>query len=185
MADKLAASGVDIFQLRDKDLADAELLRTAEKLSKILHKGKKLLIINDRADIASLCGADGLHLGAKDLSPVKARKIMGPQAIIGKTVHSLAEVKAFSKEKIDYISIGPVFRTKTKPNLTPLTIKKLQSIARKSEKLTFAIGGISLYNINSLVKIGINNIAVCRGIILQKNFKSAIKKYKQCLKKAS
>jgi len=185
LAEKLAYAGVDIFQLRAKNLSDKDLLTTARKLSKLIRKRKKLFIVNDRADIASLSGADGLHLGAEDISVQDAKKIIGKSAIVGKTIHSLAELRRFSKEKVNYLSIGPAFKTKTKPSLSPLMIKKLKSLARKSKKLTFAIGGINLYNIDSLVKNGINNIAVCRGIILQKNLKSIVEKYKQCLRRAS
>ncbi len=181
---RLATFGVDVFQLRVKNLPDKNLLALAKKLSKIIHKKRKLFIVKDRADIAYLCGADGLHIGSEDISCKDARKILDKKAIVGRTVHSLVELNRFSKEKIDYVSIGPIFKTKTKPELSPLKIKKLQSLAKKTKKLTFAIGGINLYNIDSLVKIGINNIAVCRGVILQKNLKPTIKAYKQCLKKA-
>jgi thiamine-phosphate pyrophosphorylase len=185
LADRLASSGVDIFQLRAKDFCDRDLINTAEKLSKIIHKRKKLFLINDRADIAYFCGADGLHLGSGDISPNQARKILGNKSIIGRTVHSLSELHKFSKEKIDYVSIGPVFKTKTKPNLLPLKIKQLQSLASRTQKLTFAIGGITLYNIGSLTQIGIKNIAICRGIILENDLKSTVKNFKKCLQKAS
>ena len=185
MADKLASYGVDIFQLRAKDLDDKDLINTAEKLSMIIHKRKKLFLVNDRADIAYLSGADGLHLGWADIGSNQARKILGNKSIIGRTVHSLSELHKFSKEKIDYLSIGPVFKTKTKPNLPPLKIKRLQSLASKAQKLTFAIGGITLYNIQSLTQIDINNIAICRGIILESDLKSTVKNFKKCLQKVS
>lgn len=176
---------MDIFQLRAKNLSDKDLLATAKKLSKIIHKRKKIFIVNDRADMASLCGADGLHLGAGDIDTNDARKIIGKNAVVGKTVHSPAQLRRFAKENIDYVSIGPVFKTKTKPNLSPLKLRQLKVLTKKAKKLTFAIGGISLYNIDSLVKNGINNVTVCRGIILHKNPESVIKEYKRCLRKVS
>jgi len=183
LADKLCVYGADILQLRAKNTDGKELLSIAEKLAKIIHKHKKAFIVNDRADIALLSGAHGLHLGEKDIPVQQARKITGKKMLIGKTVHSLSELKRSLKEDIDYIGIGPAFRTKTKPQLTPLSLEALKTMAAKSKKLTFAIGGINLYNISSLAEHGINNAAVCRGVILSKNLKNCVKNYKRCLQK--
>ena len=191
LADKLAHFGVDIFQLRAKGISDKKYLSIAVKLSKIIRKRKKLFIVNDRADIAHFSKASGLHLGENDISLNQARKIVGKQAIIGKTIHSLEELEKLNDTKceqrgrVEYISFGPVFKTKTKPKLRPLTSKKLQAMIKKSKKLIFAIGGITQYNIGSLLESGIRNVAVCRGIILAKNLKTRVKEYKKCLKKTS
>jgi len=187
LADKLAHFGVDIFQLRAKGISDKKYLSIAVKLSKIIRKRKKLFIVNDRADIVYLSKASGLHLGENDISLSQARKIVGKQAIIGKTIHSLRELENLKgkEAKVDYISIGPAFKTKTKPDLRPLTSKKLKALISKGEKLMFAIGGINQYNIESLLESGIRNIAICRGIILAKNLKTRVKEYKKCLKRAS
>ena len=191
LADKLARFGVDIFQLRTKGISDQEYLSRALGLSKIIRRRKKLFIVNDRADIALLSKASGLHLGKSDISPKQARKIVGKKAIIGKTIHSLEELKKLNdqegrgKSKVDYTSFGPVFKTKTKPNLKPLTSRKLKALLSKSKKLMFAIGGINQYNIESLLETGIKNVAICRGIILAKSLKISVKEYKKCLKKTS
>jgi len=191
LADKLAHFGVDIFQLRAKGISDKEYLPLALRLSKIIRRRKKLFIVNDRADIALLSKASGLHLGESDISPKQARKIVGKKAIIGKTIHSLKELKKLNdqegrgKSKVDYTSFGPVFKTETKPHLRPLPFKKLRALISKNKKLMFAIGGINQYNIESLLETGIKNVALCRGIILAKNLKTSVKEYKKCLKKAS
>lgn len=185
LADKLAHFGVDILQLRAKGISDKEYIYLAKKLSKIIRKRKKLFIINDRADIAYLSNASGLHLGEGDVSVKEARKILGKQVIIGKTIHSLKELKNLRETNVDYISIGPAFKTKTKPGLKPLTSKKLKTMIIKSGKLIFAIGGITQYNIEPLLESGIKNLAICRDILLAKNLKTRIEKYKKCLKKAS
>jgi len=186
LADKLAFFGVDIFQLRAKGISDKECLSLATTLSKIIRKRRKIFIVNDRADIAYLSGACGLHLGENDISLSQARKIVGKQAIIGKTIHYLKELKDLDpeKSKLDYISFGPAFRTKTKPGLKPLTSEKLKILIGKSKKLMFAIGGINQYNIETLLESGIKNVAICRGIILAKNLKTRVKEYKQCLERA-
>ena len=183
LTDKLAYYGVDIFQLRANDIRDRLLLQLAVNLTKIIHKRKKIFIINNRADIAYLSKADGLHVGENDISPNEARKILGNKVIIGKTVHSFRELECFQKEKINYVSIGPVFKTKTKPALNALISEELKMMLMKTNKLTFAIGGINLYNMEPLLNNGIRNIAVCRGVILSRNLKTNINKYKKCLKK--
>ncbi|NQT28046.1 MAG: thiamine phosphate synthase [Candidatus Omnitrophica bacterium] len=187
LADKLAHFGVDILQLRTKGIPDKEYLSIACKLSKIIRKRKKLFIVNDRADIAYLSKASGLHLGEYDISSKQARKIVGKQAIIGKTIHCLKELERLNvkEDKVEYICCGPVFKTKTKPDLKALTSEGLKALTCKSKKLIFAIGGINQYNIESLLKSGIKNIAVCRGIVLEKNLKTTVKRYKKCLNRAS
>lgn len=184
-ADKLAKYGANIFQLRNKDICDKKFLEISCKLKKILGKRKRKFIINDRVDIAYLSDADGLHLGKKDISPNKARKILKKNKLIGKTAHSLKELEQFQKEPIDYLGIGPVFKTEIKPELPPLKEKQLKVMISKTQKAIFAIGGINLYNINSLCKLGIKNIAVSRGILLSKDFKSTVEEFKECLRKAS
>ena len=193
LADKLACYGVDLLQLRAKDICDKELLFLAKRLSKIIRQRKKLFIVNDRADIAYLSGASGLHLGEEDISAGQARRLLGKKAIIGRTIHRYKELKSTSTltsadieaKEIDYISIGPVFKTKTKPRLKPLTFKKLKTVMSGSKKLIFAIGGINLYNVESLLKSGVKNIAVCRDILETKDLKTTLGEYKKCLRKVS
>lgn len=188
LADKLASYGVDLIQLRAKNINDRELLLLAKRLTQIINKRKKLFIVNDRADIAHLAGSGGLHLGEKDISANQARKLLGKKILIGRTIHHQKELKNIQPE-IDYVSFGPAFATKTKPNLTPLTLSELKFLISKGKKLNkkliFAIGGINLYNIESLLKSGIKNVAVCRDILESKNLKTIVKKYKKCLEKAS
>ena len=185
LAEKLSLGGVDVFQLRAKTMNDKKTLELAKKLSKIIQSLKRTFIVNDRVDIAYLSGADGLHLGKDDILVSSARKILGKKAIIGKTVHSMKELSSFQKEDLDYLSIGPVFPTQTKPDLEALKVNELGFLLKKSKQLTFAIGGINLYNINLLFDQGIRNIAVCRGIISAANPKIAVQDFKECLKKAS
>lgn len=186
LADRLTSYGADIIQLRAVEITDKDCLRLASKLAKIVRKRNKIFLVNNRADIALLSKSDGLHLGDNDIPPQAARRLLGSNAIIGQTIHSLAELKNSPQTSLDYLSIGPVFKTPLKPHLPPLGLKKLEAINKKTSKLTFAIGGINLYNIASLTAVGINNVAVGRGIILtSSSLNTTLKKYKQCLKKAS
>lgn len=183
-ADKLARYGTDILQFRAKDISDSTFLSIALDLEKIIHKQGKCFIVNDRADIAHLSGADGLHLGDNDIPVSSARKLLGKNKFIGKTVHSDCEMKSFKNEDIDYLSFGPVFKTQTKDIPVTLTPCKISRIIKQTDKLIFAIGGINLYNIKSLIKMNINNVAVCRGLVKANDLKRTVRGYKLCLAKA-
>ncbi|HIE35752.1 MAG TPA: thiamine phosphate synthase [Candidatus Omnitrophica bacterium] len=182
LAENLSKWGVDFFQFRFKDICDRVACKIATELRKIIHKRKKVFLINNRVDISYLSGADGVHLGNKDLSCREARKILGKKVIVGKTVHNLRELMLFEKEKVDYISVGPIFETALKSSLVPLK-DKIRQFIKRAKKPLFVIGGIDLKNVKSLLKMGIKNIVVCRGVILSKDIKSTVLKLKQCLEK--
>ncbi|UCD15603.1 MAG: thiamine phosphate synthase [Candidatus Omnitrophota bacterium] len=185
ISDKLSLYGIDMFQLRAKGVSDRECLFLSQKLSKIIRRRRKIFIVNDRVDIAYLSGADGVHLGKDDISVSDARKILGRNKIVGKTTHSSKELQYFQNQDLDYLSIGPVFETKTKPQLASLRKGLLTSMIKKAEKPYFVIGGISLSNISKLKGLGISNIAVCRGIILSKDYKNVVARFRQCLREVS
>jgi len=184
-ADQLARYGVDIFQLRAHDMEDDELLAAAKKLAKILKKRKKIFIVNDRADTAYLSGADGLHLGGTDIPVSDARKVIGKKKIIGKTCHSSLDTRCFQNEAVDYTSVGPIFKTETKPLLNAIAPDEIRRMVRAARKTIFAIGGISLYNIKVLRDYGITNAALCRALLLAKDSKRIIEEIKGCLAKIS
>jgi thiamine-phosphate pyrophosphorylase len=185
LAEKLAAYGVDILQFRFKNLNDFSAFSIAQKLAKIVHKKKRIFIVNDRIDIAYFSGADGVHLGSDDLPISFARKFLGERKIIGKTIHSKREFDKARKEDVNYLSLGPAFKTNTKPNLRPWNIKEIKKLLKKTKRIVFIIGGIDLNNFDLLLNQGVKNIAVCRGLILSKNLKNTVKAYKKCLKKVS
>jgi len=125
------------------------------------------VIINDRVDIAAAVGADGVHLGQDDVAPELARKILGSKAIIGYSTHSLEQVRIALRYPVDYVAIGPVFRTKTKVNSDPVIgIERLQEVSREiGEMPLVAIGGINLTNLNTVFEAGADSIAVVGGLI--------------------
>lgn len=183
--EKIVSSGCDLVQLRAKGISDKEFIYLASQLQKIVKKKGKLFVVNDRADIACLSKADGLHLGNNDIPIDKARQLLGEQALIGITVHSWEDFQNISGEHCDYIGAGPVFRTELKPGLSPVKYDDLKRIIDNCKKLLFAIGGINLYNIDSLLNLGIKNIAVCRDLLLSAEIEKKVEKYKECLKKVS
>jgi len=164
---KCAAGGVDCIQLRAKDTNDDKLFALAVEFVQICKAAGVLSIINDRADIAVAAGADGLHLGQNDLPVEQARKLQLTPLIIGKSTHSLEQLRVTCEQCPAYVSLGPVFATKTKPTAEPVG---LDYVKRGTEKLAdtgighVAIGGITLDNIEEVLEAGAGTIAVCAAV---------------------
>lgn len=173
VAQECVKAGVKIIQLRDKTDNVNLFYRNALLIRKIT-KNKCLFIINDRADIAKLAQADGLHLGQDDLPIEAARKILGPNKIIGKSTHSLKQAILAYKEGADYISIGPIFKTPTKPKYKPVGLKVLRSVEKRIRVPIVAIGGIDKNNIGEVRKAGAKIAAVVRAICNSGNIRKAV-----------
>ncbi len=169
LVSKILDTEIGIIQLRDKHSVKPDLLNLAIKLSRRLKKSKLLFIINDHLDIAILANADGLHLGQMDLPISAARKILGKDKIIGVSCHNLRQALKAQKDGADYIGIGPVYKTSTKPGSGAIGVKVLKQLKNKITIPYFAIGNISKSNINRVVSAGVTRIAVCRAILNSKN----------------
>ena len=144
---RLSLDAIGVIQLRNKLSAKSQVLRLAHKLAKRLSKTKTLFIVNDYIDIALLCGADGVHLGQEDIPLRQARKILGKDRIIGISCHSLAQALKAQKEGADYIGIGPIYATATKPEYRAVGLKVLRQLKDKIKVPYFAIGNIHQGNI--------------------------------------
>jgi thiamine-phosphate pyrophosphorylase len=166
-------AGVKIIQLRDKTEDTGGFYHNALLIRRIT-KGKALFIINDRADIAKLVNADGLHVGQGDLPIKAARALLGPHKILGLSCHSLKEALSAQREGADYISIGPVFKTPTKPRYRAVGLKLLQEAHQCVKIPIAAIGGIHKDNIAYVKKTNAAMIAVVRAICKAKNIKKTI-----------
>ncbi len=149
--------GADVIQLREKMLPDRELLARAKRLVELTRRHDALLIVNDRADIARLADADGVHLGQDDLPVQAARHLLGPAGLVGKSTHSVDEATSAWHEGPDYIGVGPMFASGTKAGLTPAgpallrraaeALAQPEGSARGGEPLVLtAIGGITEHN---------------------------------------
>ncbi len=181
VARKSVRAGVDIIQLRDKISSDADFLSLALKLKKIT-QGKAVFIVNDRLDAAILSQADGLHLGQEDLPLKLARKLLGPGKIIGISCHNLSQALKAQREGADYIGLGPVFSTLTKPGLKAIGLEVISKVKSRLKIPFFAIGGVSFSNVSLALRAGANKIAVCRGICSQRNVFRACSSLKEILK---
>ena len=160
-----AAGGVSIVQLREKSLNSRDFLETACRVHEVLKTMGIPLIINDRADIALACGAEGLHIGQGDLPPAEARKLMGPSAVIGLSVESPEDATAAGVEYVDYLGISPVFSTPTKTDTAAaLGLDGVGAIRALSELPLVGIGGISEINAGDVVAAGADGVAVVSAI---------------------
>jgi thiamine-phosphate pyrophosphorylase len=161
--DSILDAGVDVVQLRDKDAEAGELLRTAEMFRRAADRHDALFIVNDRPDVAFASGADGVHLGQGDLPAEVARRIVGPEAIVGLSCHS-AEDHANAPPEADYLTAGPVFATPTKPGRPGVGLELVRHAAANVDRPWFAIGGIDASNLNDVVAAGAVRIAVVRAV---------------------
>jgi len=174
---------IGLIQLRDKSSAKADVLKFALKLAKQLSSTKTLFIVNDYVDIAVRALADGVHLGQEDLSLKLARKILGPDKLIGVSCHNLAQALKAQKEGADYIGFGPIYATATKPDYPGIGLKAAVKLKARIKIPYFAIGNISEGNLERITSAGIRRIAVCRAILEADYPKCAAKRLYQKLKK--
>src|SRR3954454_2453593 len=151
------AGGVDIVQLREKSAGDAEIVAVGRWLREVC--GDALLVINDRPDLALACDADGVHVGQDDEPVASVREAVGPDVLIGLSTHSPEQIDA--AQGVDYIGVGPVFETATKPGLEPVGVALVEYAKQHATLPWFAIGGIDA---ERAAQIGADRIAVVRAI---------------------
>lgn len=167
LAGHCLAGGADCIQLRAKDIEDDKLFALASEFVKICKDAGVIAIINDRVDIAVIAGADGVHLGQNDLPAEYARKIQLAPLIIGRSTHSIKQLHAVCEELPTYVSLGPVFSTGTKPTAEPVGldyVKRGVEILDETGIGHVAIGGITLDNVEDVLKAGAKAIAVCSAV---------------------
>lgn len=174
--DILIDYGIKFVQLRMKNSSKDQILGIAEVLRKKTENTETKLIINDYADIASQCDADGLHLGQNDMSYTEARALLGPQKIIGLSTHSPNQTSSACALKPDYIGVGPVYSTPTKKIPDPVIgvdgMKKMLSV---SSVPAVAIGGIDLKNLRTVLEAGAKNFCMVRQFTQSPEPKKVIK----------
>lgn len=169
IAKKSSLGGADIIQLRDKISGRALFLKEAKALSRSLKKTRTLFIVNDSVDAAKASDADGVHLGQADMPIKKARRALGRGKLIGISCHSLKQALEAQKSGADYIGIGPVYATATKPSYRPIGLRELKKLKGRIRIPYFAIGGIDAGKINEALSCLAERIAVCRAIIKAKD----------------
>ena len=173
--------GADVLQLRDKTGSNQEVVGAAKTLLALTRPAGIPLIINDRADIANEVGADGVHVGQDDLSVEEARKLLGLDRLIGKSTHSLEQAEAADREGADYIGVGPIFATPTKPDYPQVGLELIGRIANRVNLPAVCIGGIDLSNLEEVLHAGAERVAVVRAVCAAKDPESATRQLRQKL----
>jgi thiamine-phosphate pyrophosphorylase len=164
---RLGAGGAAIVQLREKHLSPREFYDEAERALGVARELGVRLIINDRADIALALGADGVHLGQDDLQPEAARRLLGEEAIIGFSTHSLEQAREAARMRVDYIAIGPIFNTSSKKNPDPpVGLDELGRVRQAVGSIPLvAIGGITRENALAVLDAGADSVAVISALV--------------------
>ena len=162
---RVLEAGVDIVQLRDKHREARPLLEFAAVVRRRTAEFGALFFVNDRVDLAIAAEADGVHVGQQDLSPAEARRQMGPQALVGLSTHAPGEIlEAASSQEADYLAVGPVYATPTKPGRPAVGTELVRFAAGHPAQPFFAIGGIDRRNLKEVLAAGASRIAVVRAL---------------------
>jgi thiamine-phosphate pyrophosphorylase len=183
VAEAALGAGAGCLQLREKELSDRELLHRACQLRELTARHSALLIINDRPDIARLCGADGVHVGQDDLSVRQVRRIAGTGLLVGKSTHTLEQFKAALAEEPDYLSVGPMFSSPTKPQPHVAGPQTLAAAAKRTQLPLVAIGGISPENVVQVIQAGASAVAVCSAVICADDPAAATRELLQAMRR--
>lgn len=158
--------GVDIVQLRVKHASDQEIISASRRFARVCFAHGALFILNDRPDLVAEGEADGVHLGQDDMPVGQARALVGPERLVGLSTHSKAQIDAAgATEHPDYIGVGPVHQTPTKPGRAAIGLDVVRYAARRSAIEFFAIGGIDEGTVGEVVAAGARRVAVVRALV--------------------
>lgn len=157
--------GTSLLQLREKDVSSKDFYEIAQRVKVIAAKYKVPFIINDRLDIALAVDADGLHIGQDDMPLSVARKLLGPDKIIGMSASSISEALTAEKEGADYLGVGAMFTTPTKKDADSVTLSQLAKIKAAVHIPVVAIGGINEDNVKSVINTGVDGVSVVSAIL--------------------
>jgi thiamine-phosphate pyrophosphorylase len=158
------AGGVDVVQLRDKHIADDELASVAHATRVLCEQLATLFIVNDRPFVAREVGADGVHVGQEDMPPAEVRELVGPDLLIGLSTHTPREVDAADPALVDYIGVGPVHETPTKPGRPAVGSELVRHATAHARVPFFAIGGLSRETLPEVLQAGARRACVLRAI---------------------
>jgi len=163
----LSRGGASLIQLREKRLSPREFYEQAKEAVAVAARSGVQLIINDRVDLALAVGAHGVHLGQDDMPPEAARRLLGPNAVIGYSTHNVEQAIAATKLPIDYLAIGPIFATTTKSDTAPvLGLEGLRRVRRAIGAFPLvAIGGITRANAGEVIEAGSDSVAVISAVL--------------------
>lgn len=169
-AQKLADAGVRLFQYRNKSASSRELYEFSIRLSSLLTPQNVSFLVNDRADVACVAGASGVHVGQEDLGVEEARSVVGVRKLVGVSTHTMQQFQIAATTSADYIAVGPVFSTSTKAKPDPVVgTDFIRRVRPMSDTHIVAIGGITLDRAAELIQAGADSVAVISDILLAPN----------------
>jgi thiamine-phosphate pyrophosphorylase len=173
-----AEAGASLFQYRNKTASMKEAYMEAMTLRQAAAKAGALFIVNDRCDLALAVDADGVHLGQGDLPLDLARKVMGPNKLIGISTHNLDQVRVATAGKPDYLGFGPIFKPGSKQDHDPVVgLEGLCAMRGVSPLPVFAIGGIQIDQVGAVMKAGADGVAVISAILKAADIREAVRKF--------
>jgi thiamine-phosphate pyrophosphorylase len=181
IAEKAVSHGIKMLQLREKHLPDRELIKIGHDIRSITQGTQTQFVVNDRPDIAVICGADFLHLGQDDMAIADARKIVGDMKI-GLSSHSIEQARGALSKNPDYIGFGPIYPTnaKARPD-PPVGTEMLKTVLGFAHVPVVAIGGIFPENIQHVIEAGAKNIAMVRYFMQTTDFEQQVLELKERL----
>ncbi|HCL89992.1 MAG TPA: thiamine phosphate synthase [Candidatus Atribacteria bacterium] len=179
VAEAALAGGATVIQFRDKEMKDSEAVVACREIYKLTKKKGVSFIVNDRVEIAKAVDADGVHLGQEDMSFGSARKILGKEKIIGISAETVEQALKAVEGGADYLGIGPIYPTTTKPDAgKALGIAKLKEIRKSVNIPIVAIGGINENNLEEVLKAGVDGVAVISAVVSAPDIIKACRKLK-------
>ena len=182
VARELVGAGVGLIQCRHKQASSRQLYRKALSFIEMVRGSGTRVIINDRADVALLTEASGVHLGQDDIPVEAARSILGPQALIGYSTHTMQQIVEADRKPADYVAFGPIFSTRSKKNSGPVVgLEGLSQARRATTKPLVAIGGITLETVHEVFAAGADSVAVIRDLVGVENVGRRARQYLKAL----
>lgn len=178
-AEEALQGGVTMLQLREKKMPEPEFLKEAERMKALCARYQVPLIINDNVELACRVDADGVHVGQKDTDVLTARRILGPDKIIGVSARTVEQALLAQEQGADYLGVGAVFPTGTKQDAQVISYERLRSICEAVSIPVAAIGGITRDNLGSLSGSGISGIAVVSAVFAQSDIRQAVRELRE------
>jgi thiamine-phosphate pyrophosphorylase len=174
-------AGVDMIQLRMKDAGDDEIVAAGRRFARASTEHGALFILNDRPDLVEPVGADGVHVGQDDVPVADARATVGPDRLVGLSTHSPDQIDAAAGVPVDYIGVGPVHETPTKPGRPAVGLALVRYAADHATVPFFAIGGVAPANVDSVRSAGAERIAVVRALTEASDAARAARELRQAI----
>jgi thiamine-phosphate pyrophosphorylase len=173
--------GATFLQLRAKSMASGPFLETAKAIAELTRAAGAILVVNDRADIARLADANGVHVGQDDLAPAAVRSIVGKTQLVGVSTHTPGQLEAMLREPVDYVAIGPVFATATKDTgYAAIGLDRVRAAASAAGAVGLplvAIGGITLERAGEVINSGAASVAVIGDLLSTGNPEARVREY--------